>query len=1343
MSAPSPRSPSGSTLPPSRRRRWWLRIPLILLAQLLLVLVLVLGWVLGTQSGLRFALRMAEELGPEGLLTVDQARGRFLGDVRLDGVRVRAPGLDLDLQELVLRWRPRALLGATLHIEALTARGLAVTVAPSGEEPQEKEPAAFALPEVVLPVRVEIVQALVEDARFAAPGAEPFRLERASLSAAAGESLVELRAFSLDLPQPRLRASAQGRAELTGAYPLRLTLDWSLALPPQARLEGEGRLDGDLARLTLEHNLSGSARARLSAVVVSVLEAPGWEATLEILGVDTVAFAADAPQLDLAGRLRSSGDLQEARVEGTLSGTAPELPEFGRLDADLDVTWSDRVLRIAAVQVRESGSGAALRADGRLDLRAAPGRFEVAAAWEQVRWPLTGVALAESRQGKLDAEGTFEDFRYRLDAQIFGRDIPEAALALAGEGDASGTRIETLAIDTLGGDLKGRGSATWAPQVGWDLALDVRELDPGRQWSGAPAIPELALQSSGGLDGFEYRLRGRAARSSLVPAVALEVAGKGDLSGTRLQTLRIQTLGGSIEGAGEAGWDPAVRWDASLDVAGIDPGVQWPEWPGAVSARIASRGRLEAGEPVVSAGVQGLAGTLRGYPLAGDVRIAMDGLDDIRVEELALSSGPTSLQAQGQAGERLDLGFALRSPDLATLLPDARGSVRAEGKVTGTREHPAVALELAAEGVQVADQGLERLGGKAAVDLGPAGAGQIDIDLTGNGLVAGGLRFATVALRGSGDLAAHRLSAELSGEPLSLSLEASGGVEGEAGYAGEVSALVLETADFGTWRLLQPAPVTLAGETLTAGPICIRDETDSGGCLRFAQPAAGAWEAEADFDKLAFERLGPFLPEDLQLEGEARAEADLKAADGVLRGTASLLIPRGQLRAGLADPPVTIDFSSARLALEAGGDLRASLSLPLEGLGGVEGEATLPGWRLDAPARADQPVRGGVRARIDDLALVEQLVPDVTGVAGRIEADLQASGTVANPGVSGYARLFEGGLEVPFIGLRIADIALRADAVDLERIDISGGLTAGDGRLDLDGRAGLGPGGPTVDLVAAGENLTVADSKEYFALVSPQIQVDVGPGRTSVTGRVRVPEARIRTKTLPAGTVTPSPDVVLASEAREQQVSGHATVVDLSLVLGEQVAIDAFGLRGRLEGALRVLQEPGTELLGDGQLAILDGVYRISSGLGLSAAIGKPLTIEQGFLNWARSPIANPFLVLTAQREGGDVTAGLRVFGTIKNPKMTFFSPSDPGMTQQEASTYLLTGIPPKRGGEEPDRSLSVGTYVAPKLFLEYESSLGDESDKVKLRYDLNRWIELQTETGEAQGADIFFTFEK
>jgi translocation and assembly module TamB len=267
------------------------------------------------------------------------------------------------------------------------------------------------------------------------------------------------------------------------------------------------------------------------------------------------------------------------------------------------------------------------------------------------------------------------------------------------------------------------------------------------------------------------------------------------------------------------------------------------------------------------------------------------------------------------------------------------------------------------------------------------------------------------------------------------------------------------------------------------------------------------------------------------------------------------------------------------------------------------------------------------------------------------------------------------------------------------------------------------------------------DSSEYFALLSMDMTVGVGVAGAAVRGTIELPEARIKPRTVPEGTVQPSADVVMESPADRKEALPLS--LDVQARLGDEVSIDAFGLRGRLRGALRVLKAPQGEILGDGQLEIVDGTFRVTlPALGVMTAIGKPLTIQQGFVVFAKTPIGNPGLILNAQREGGDVTAGVRVLGTLRNPKLAFFSESDPNMTQAEITRYLVTGIPPKRDAEADSRAIAVGTYVAPKLYMEYEGATGDADETVKMRYDLSKNIELQTETGDSQGADIFFKFE-
>jgi translocation and assembly module TamB len=1333
---PAPPAPEEPTQA-KPRRRWWLRLPLAILAQALLLVLLALGWLLGTQSGLRFALGVADEVAP-GLLRVEEARGRVLGDLHLTGVAVHTPGLDLGLRRLDLAWSPLGTLAGTLRVKELTLHDLDLTIAPSEEPPEDTGPVE--LPAILLPIGVELEQILVENVSIRqGEEAPPFVIGRAALSASLRGSALTLRDLSVSLPEPQLTAQAKGRAELTGDYPLDLGLDWALTQAPALSLTGEAKVGGDLARLTLDHRLKGSVEAILTAVVERVVDAPRWQGTLVLARVDLPAIQADLPAVDLSGRIETAGDLDDARVQGKLTGSAPDLPDFGHLSADLDLTWRQQVLDVATLELTEDKSGAHLTADGQVDLSQAVGRFEVRAAWEKLRWPLTGAPLAEARQGKLDASGTFEAYRYALAAEVWGRDFPQAALRLAGEGDQASTLIEQLEIDTLDGHIRADGRAAWAPAVGWDIKLAAEGLDTAGQWPDLPARIGLTLTSAGGLDAFDYKLDGKL-DSTALPAATLALAGTGDVGSTRLASLRIDTLGGNIQGQAEAAWDPQVTWDAALDLADIDPGKQWPEWKGRIAGHLESAGRLGDEGPDLTALIRDLAGTLRGYPVKANADVTMRG-KEIGIRELRLASGPSRLKASGSVGERLDLVFDLDSPDLKTLLPEAAGSVRAEGKVSGTLEAPAAKLDLAADGVSVAGQGIERLTGKADLNLAPGG--RMVVDLNGQRLAAGGLTFETLRVQGDGDMGAHRLSAKVEGEPLSLELGAGGGLGANNAYRGEIKELAVRSRDFGTWRLQRAAALALDGEKISAGPLCLRNEAGSGGCTRFEQTKAGVWAANLDLERLAFDLLAPFIPPGLVLEGEATAKASFAADGPRLTGTADVRIPRGVLSADRGEKVEALDFSAAGVGVDAGAKgLDIKLSLPLAELGGLKGQVSLPGWRLDDPARPDQALRGSLRGSLTRLAVVSRLVPDITNVTGRIDLDLGLAGSIGRPGVKGYAKLADGGLQVPFIGLAITDLAFEARAEALERIDYSGGFTAGDGRLTLKGQTRLAGGGPVTQIEASGERLRLANSKEYFLLASPGIKVEAGPTGASVTGKVVVPEARIRPRTIPAGTVSPSPDVVIGAAVDKQPA--YPVKLDLRLVLGQGVSVDAFGLSGRIAGDLRVFQEPGKELLGDGELKVIDGTYRLSGGLGLTAAIGKPLTIEQGIIVFAKTPLSNPGLVLTAKREGGDVTAGVRVFGTLKRPKMTFFSDSDPGMSQAEVTNYLVTGIPPKgSGGDTENNSLSLGTYIAPKLFMEYESSIGDQSDKVKLRYELNNWVELQTETGDAQGGDIFIKLER
>jgi translocation and assembly module TamB len=269
-------------------------------------------------------------------------------------------------------------------------------------------------------------------------------------------------------------------------------------------------------------------------------------------------------------------------------------------------------------------------------------------------------------------------------------------------------------------------------------------------------------------------------------------------------------------------------------------------------------------------------------------------------------------------------------------------------------------------------------------------------------------------------------------------------------------------------------------------------------------------------------------------------------------------------------------------------------------------------------------------------------------------------------------------------------------------------------------------------------------------------------------GELLVPRATIRPAGLPKGAVAPSADVRIKGKETPAKGGGPPIATRVRLRLGDYVRVDAFQLRARLEGNLLVEQQPGKDLVGNGRLGIAEGTY---SGL------GKDLKIQRGELNYASSPLDNPGLNVRAVTETPEVTAGMIMTGTAREPKIELFS--KPPRPQSEVLSYLLFGKPLSGTGKDDQgtitdaagalggqllasqigrqlgidelavsgtgdkAALTVGQYITPQLYLQYVSGLRSQVNRLRMRYDVTRWLQVQTETGDQQGADVFYIFER
>lgn len=1170
-----------------------------------------------------------------------------------------------------------------------------------------------------------------------------------------------------------------------------LRFDWR----PGALLRGDLRiLELRLGEVALE--LPGGEGSRKEEAAFKGLSLPLdlMVDNLTVEGFSLVSEPGKAPlQVDrLHLVLRGEGDRIEVealefdapgiRIEaGGGVGLGPELP------LNLTLSWHYRLPQGAEV----AGEGE-LKGDlSRLDLHqqlADPLAGELRAALFDVQRQPHWDAVLELRgsrlerlvegpplafSGRLASRGNPDRIGLEADLRLRHPDAGDARLNLQGEMAGREIDVTSLRLATAeGATLEGQGR--------YSMEKSPARFEANLAWRGLrwPLTGQAAkfhsaegsLKVEGVSDDYRYRLEMQGNVPGQ-PVTALTSLGHGNLEGLRMESLQASLPRGGLEGEGELQWRPALGWRFTLKGRGLDPGLWRPELPGELDLELATRGGRDETGLSGEVDLQRLQGNLRGYPLGGSGKANLAG-DRLSIEALQILSGENRLQAEGVIGENLDLDWRLEGGRLEALWPGLEGRLKGRGRVSGSRGEPKI--QLALEGADIAYGGdrLEVLELQGNLDL--AEARGLDVRLRTEGLHTSAGTWQGLDLALTGTLPRHRIDLQLKGKgvPRGRLIAEAGWSEEAARWSGTLRELTLELPEQGRWRLQSPTEFSLAAAAQRLQPFCLA-AAEAKLCGRYQGSDREGWRGEADLQAFPLKLLQPWLPPDLALVGAGELKLALRAdAGGRQEGTLSLTLPRGRLDLDPAGDGEPLVFDGGRLEArldDRGGT--AELKLPLAGLGGVRGHLDLPALELRDLAPERQKVAGRLTADITDLSGLSRFSPQLQNVRGRLSGDFTLAGTLTEPSLQGSAELSEGQLELPALGLVLKEIALQLQAPALDRLALQGALSSGEGRLDLDGTLGLrAEAGFPLRLHLRGEALTAVDLPEAELQISPDVTLEKTGELTTLKGRVDIPYARIRPRRLPESAVTASPDLVVVEKGEaEPGRAGPQISSELRVTLGKRVSFDGFGLRGKLTGGLLIIDEPGRPVIGRGRLGVLEGSYR---------AYGQDLKIERGFALFADSPVENPGLDVRAVREIEEVTVGIRVGGTLKKPNLDLFS--TPAMTETEQLSYLVTGHAPGEGGgqsvglaaamkasgagtvaEELGRRLGLeelrldagnslqeasvvaGTYLSPRLYLQYINELASRETKMRIRYDINKRLQLEAETGKSQAGDLYYTFDR
>ena len=355
--------------------------------------------------------------------------------------------------------------------------------------------------------------------------------------------------------------------------------------------------------------------------------------------------------------------------------------------------------------------------------------------------------------------------------------------------------------------------------------------------------------------------------------------------------------------------------------------------------------------------------------------------------------------------------------------------------------------------------------------------------------------------------------------------------------------------------------------------------------------------------------------------------------------------------------------------------------------------------------------------------------------------------------------------ELPALAITLRDGDVRMDAQPDGSARISGSVRSGDGTLNVDGTLGWRGDDTPLVLNVRGSNVLASDTRDLRAVIDPDVTVRYAAGpaaRRHRHGRRAVGAASTWNASTKAcrrrrrrGRARSGRSRSAASPRRSTSTSRSRSATTCSSTASASTA--------RLGGRLRVRARPGREMTANGTLDV-DGRY---------TAYGQKLDITRGELAWIeqrRSPI--PSLDIRAEREVGDVTAGIDVSG-----RATVAAGRGVGRTrrwtQSEALAYLALGRPLSSASGDEGRQLDaasaalsaggsllasqlgariglddagvmqsralggsvfgVGKYLSPRLYVGYGVSLLGTGQVLTLKYLLRKGFDIEIESSTVE----------
>ena len=884
---------------------------------------------------------------------------------------------------------------------------------------------------------------------------------------------------------------------------------------------------------------------------------------------------------------------------------------------------------------------------------------------------------------------------------------------------------------------------------------------------------DLKLKLGGKMTDYTLSFR-TAVKGQGVPPADITIDAKGNERQVSLDKLTVAALEGKTELTALLDWQQAISWRGELALRGINTAKVAPDWPSKLDGLIKTNGSLYGGTWQMNVPEVKITGNVKQNKVNVDGSLRGNSYMQWTIPGLHVALGNNTADVKGELGVKdLNPDANIDAPKLDNMLPGLGGTAKGLVKIRGTVEAPQLLADITARGLRWQALSIAQVRVDGDVNSTDQIAGNLDVRV--ERIVQPGVNIGLVHLAAKGNEKQHALQLQIQGEPVSGQLALSGSFDRkEERWKGALSNTRFQTP-VGPWSINRDIALDYRNleQKISIGPHCwVNPNAEL--CVPQTIDAGAAGHAIVNLNRFDLAMLKPFMPEATQASGVFSGNADVTwdtTKEGLPQGKVTLSGRNVKVTQIVNDAPLPVAFDTLNLNADLHNN-RAELGwlIRLTNNGQLDGQVQVTG------PQGRRNLGGNVNIRNFSLAMINPIFSRGEKADGKLNANLRLGGNVQSPLLYGQMQL--NGIDVdgnfmPF-DMQPSQITMNFNGASST---LQGDIRTQQGQISLDGDADW----RQIDnwrarIAAKGSRVRITVPPMVRLDVSPDVEFKATPSLFTLDGNVDIPWARIVVKDVPESAVGVSRDEVMLNSNLQPEKTQSASIPinsNLNIHVGNNVRLDAFGLKARLTGDLKVAQDKqGLGL--NGQINIPEGRFH---------AYGQDLIVRKGELLFSGPP-DQPLLNIEAIRNPdsteNDVIAGVRVTGSADQPKAEVFS--DPAMSQQEALSYLVRGqgldsgqsdsaamtsmligmgvaqsgqVVGKIGetfgvsnlaldtqGVGDSSQVVVSGYVLPGLQVKYGVGIFDSLATLTLRYRLMPKLYLEAVSGVDQALDLLYQFE-